>query len=60
MFAIGELGKPYVFGANGPAAYDCSSLMVAAWAAGEHTLTRTTFTQLRDGTATSEAQLSPR
>jgi hypothetical protein len=33
--------------------------MVAAWAAGEHALTRTTFTQLRDGTATSEALLSP-
>ena len=58
-FALGELGKPYVFGANGPAAYDCSSLMVAAWAAGGHALTRTTYTQMRDGVATSEALLSP-
>jgi peptidoglycan DL-endopeptidase CwlO len=58
-FALGERGKPYAFGANGPAAYDCSSLMVAAWAAAGETLSRTTFTQLRDGTATSEAQLSP-
>jgi hypothetical protein len=24
-FALGERGKPYVLGANGPAAYDCSS-----------------------------------
>ena len=58
-FALGERGKPYVFGANGPAAYDCSSLMVAAWTAGGHALTRTTYTQMRDGTATSESLLSP-
>jgi cell wall-associated NlpC family hydrolase len=58
-FALGELGKPYVFGATGPAAYDCSGLMVAAWATAGHTLSRTTTTQLRDGTATSQAQLSP-
>jgi len=58
-FALGERGKPYVFGANGPAAYDCSSLMVAAWAAGGHALTRTTQTQMRDGTATNESLLSP-
>ena len=30
MFAWGERGKPDIFGANGPAACDCSSLMVAA------------------------------
>ncbi|HEY5247335.1 MAG TPA: NlpC/P60 family protein, partial [Dermatophilaceae bacterium] len=58
-FALGELGKPYVFGATGPAAYDCSGLMVAAWAAAGHTLTRTTYTQLHDGTTTSQAHLSP-
>jgi len=58
-FALGELGKPYAFGATGPAAYDCSGLMVAAWAAGGHPLSRTTTTQMGDGTATSQAQLSP-
>jgi cell wall-associated NlpC family hydrolase len=58
-FALGERGKPYVFGANGPAAYDCSSLMLAAWATAGHTLTRMTSTQRNDGTATSEALLSP-
>jgi peptidoglycan DL-endopeptidase CwlO len=57
--ALGERGKPYVFGANGPAAYDCSSLMVAAWAAAGHVLSRTTYTQIHDGTATSQARLSP-
>ena len=58
-FALGELGKPYVFGANGPAAYDCSSLMVAAWAAGGQDLSRTTFTQMSDGMATTVSLLSP-
>ena len=58
-FALGERGKPYVFGANGPAAYDCSSLMLAAWKAGGQVLSRTTFTQMYDGTATSAAQLAP-
>jgi cell wall-associated NlpC family hydrolase len=58
-FALGERGKPYVFGANDPAAYDCSGLMVAAWAAGRRALSRTAFTQLLDGTGTSESLLSP-
>src|SRR5674476_160900 len=44
--ALSELGKPYVFGASGPTAYDCSSLMFAAWADGGHTLSRTTYSQI--------------
>jgi cell wall-associated NlpC family hydrolase len=31
-FALAQLGKPYVFGAAGPNAYDCSGLTMAAWA----------------------------
>lgn len=31
-FALAQLGKPYVWGAAGPAAYDCSGLTMAAWA----------------------------
>jgi cell wall-associated NlpC family hydrolase len=57
--ALSELGKPYVFGATGPAAFDCSGLMVAAWAAGGHALSRTTYTQIYDGTATTAADLAP-
>jgi cell wall-associated NlpC family hydrolase len=57
--ALSELGKPYVFGASGPAAYDCSSLMVAAWADAGHALSRTTYTQIYDGTATTQARLAP-
>ena len=32
--AYGQLGKPYVFGAAGPRAYDCSGLTMAAWRRG--------------------------
>lgn len=58
-FALTELGKPYVYGANGPAAYDCSSLMVAAWASGGRRLTRTTYTQMHEGTPVTEGRLAP-
>ena len=30
-FALGEQGKPYVWGATGPDAYDCSGLMLRAY-----------------------------
>ena len=32
-FAKAQLGKPYLLGGSGPAAYDCSGLTKAAWAA---------------------------
>jgi cell wall-associated NlpC family hydrolase len=57
--ALSELGKPYVFGASGPAAFDCSGLMVAAWADGGHALSRTTYSPIHDGTPTRESLLSP-
>jgi cell wall-associated NlpC family hydrolase len=57
--ALSELGRPYVFGASGPAAYDCSGLMVAAWAAAGHALSRTTYSQIHDGTPATAAQLDP-
>ena len=31
-FAEAQVGKPYVFGAAGPSAFDCSGLTMAAWA----------------------------
>ena len=33
-FAHAQLGKPYVYAAAGPDAYDCSGLTMAAWRAG--------------------------
>ena len=32
-YALAQLGKPYLFAAAGPNAYDCSGLTMAAWAA---------------------------
>jgi hypothetical protein len=48
-FARAQIGKPYVWGATGPDAYDCSGLVMRAWQAGGFPLTRTTYTQLAQG-----------
>ncbi|MGK5627935.1 NlpC/P60 family protein [Streptomyces sp. URMC 123] len=58
-FAHAQLGKPYVWGATGPNAYDCSGLTQAAWkAAGVH-IDRTTWQQITNGKTTTRAQLVP-
>jgi hypothetical protein len=44
-FAYKQLGKPYVWGATGPAAYDCSGLTQAAWRAAGVSIPRTTYDQ---------------
>ena len=49
-FALAQLGKPYVFGAAGPDAYDCSGLTMAAWAAAGVQLPHYTVTQAEVGT----------
>ena len=59
MFALEQRGKPYVWGAAGPGAYDCSGLTLSAWAHGGVAITRTTYTQRNDGTATDESSLRP-
>src|SRR5262249_45634723 len=44
-FAYGQLRKPYVWGATGPASYDCSGLVQAAWASVGVAIPRTTYEQ---------------
>jgi cell wall-associated NlpC family hydrolase len=34
QFALQQLGKPYIWGGNGPVGYDCSGLALAAWSHG--------------------------
>ncbi|WP_329313860.1 C40 family peptidase [Streptomyces sp. NBC_01262] len=52
-FLKSQVGKPYVYGANGPYAYDCSSLTKAAFATIGVELPRTAAQQSTVGTAVS-------
>jgi len=58
-FAYRALGLPYVWGATGPNAYDCSGLTQAAWKAAGVSLPRTTYTQINAGTRVPRSQLRP-
>jgi cell wall-associated NlpC family hydrolase len=59
QFALAQLGKPYVWGAAGPAAFDCSGLTMAAWASTGVQLLHYTGDQQSEGTSVSAAQLVP-
>jgi cell wall-associated NlpC family hydrolase len=50
-YAIAQLGKPYVWGATGPNSFDCSGLVQASWAAAGVAISRSTASQVNDGTA---------
>ena len=52
-FALAQRGKPYVWGAEGPDSYDCSGLMMAAWAKGGVQIPRVTADQVHTGVAVS-------
>ncbi|MFF4581577.1 NlpC/P60 family protein [Streptomyces sp. NPDC001389] len=47
QFATAQMGKPYVWGAVGPASYDCSGLTSQAWLAAGRPIPRTSQEQLR-------------
>jgi hypothetical protein len=34
LYAFTQLGKPYIWGGNGPVGYDCSGLVLASWQRG--------------------------
>ncbi|MEU6116012.1 NlpC/P60 family protein [Streptomyces sp. NPDC047117] len=58
-FARAQMGKPYVWGATGPASYDCSGLTQAAWKAAGVSLPRTTWDQVKTGTRVATQDLQP-
>jgi cell wall-associated NlpC family hydrolase len=47
QFATAQIGKPYVWGAEGPGSYDCSGLTSQAWRAAGRGIPRTSQEQLR-------------
>ncbi|MFJ6798276.1 NlpC/P60 family protein [Streptomyces sp. NPDC091268] len=47
QFASAQMGKPYVWGAQGPGSFDCSGLTSQAWLAAGKAIPRTSQEQLR-------------
>ena len=58
-FAMAQVGKPYMYGAAGPNAYDCSGLTMAAWGAAGVGLPHSASAQYGSGTHISASQLQP-
>ncbi|MEU3525398.1 NlpC/P60 family protein [Streptomyces sp. NPDC038707] len=58
-YAYGKLGSPYVWGATGPHAFDCSGLVQAAYRAAGLALPRTSYAQINAGRRVSRSELRP-
>lgn len=58
-YARQAIGKPYVWGATGPDAFDCSGLTRAAWQYAGVRLPRTTYGQIDSGTRIPRSALAP-
>ena len=58
-FAYAQLGKPYVYGAQGPSSYDCSGLTMKAWGAAGVGITRTTNSQFAATKRVDKSNLQP-
>ncbi|GAA4935724.1 hypothetical protein GCM10023224_15630 [Streptomonospora halophila] len=59
QWALRQVGKPYVWAAEGPAAFDCSGLTMWAWQQAGVDIPRVTTDQYRIGTAVSLDELQP-
>ena len=59
QFALGEVGKPYVWGATGPNTYDCSGLMLRAFQAAGIDLPRVSWQQFKAGGHVPVKQAQP-
>jgi len=58
-YAYKFLGKPYVYGAAGPNAFDCSGLTQYVFSKLGVNLSRTTYTQVGEGTKVNRSDLKP-
>lgn len=58
-YAYAKLGSPYVWGATGPNAFDCSGLVQAAYRSAGLSLPRTTYAQINAGRRVSRSELQP-
>lgn len=58
-FAMSQIGKPYVWGAAGPSSYDCSGLVLAAFASVGVYLPHFTGSQIGYGSSVSADAMQP-
>ncbi|MFI6859857.1 NlpC/P60 family protein [Streptomyces sp. NPDC050421] len=58
-YAIEQIGKPYVWGAEGPGSFDCSGLTSQAWASAGRTIPRTSQEQWRQLRKVAVSALRP-
>ncbi|MEU0968838.1 NlpC/P60 family protein [Streptomyces sp. NPDC005917] len=58
-YAYAKLGSPYVWGATGPNAFDCSGLAQAAYRSAGVSIPRTTYAQINAGRRVSRSELQP-
>ncbi|WP_286928163.1 MULTISPECIES: C40 family peptidase [Aeromicrobium] len=58
-FAMSQLGEPYVYGGTGPDSWDCSGLVMKAYAAAGVSLPRVVGPQIAAGRSVSAGDLAP-
>lgn len=58
-FAMSQLGEPYVYGGAGPDSWDCSGLMMKAYAAAGVSIPRVVGPQIAAGRSVSAGELQP-